>query len=104
MNFGADQYDANDPVELAQQKSFFSYFYLTINIGCVGAFGFCVNLATSEVTPQSPGSGFFKAYAIAAAAMMLAFLAFVSGTKRYAGTGGVTRKPMISIIRKHLTE
>merc|ERR1711959_113326 len=102
MNFGADQYDANDEVELGQQKQFFSYFYLTINVGAVGAFGFFVSLATSESGLYSAGSGYFKAYVVAAAGMAIAFLAFVSGTPRYAGKGGVTHTPMVSVIAKHL--
>lgn len=102
MNFGADQYDTSDEEELRQQKSFFSYFYLTINIGCVGAFGFCVNLATSDSTPTHAGVGYLEAYIIAAAGMTLAFLAFVSGTPRYKGRGGVTHTPMVSVIREHL--
>merc|ERR1712151_1288265 len=28
VNVGAEQYDGNDPVELEQQKSYFSYFYM----------------------------------------------------------------------------
>lgn len=102
MNFGADQYDTSDDLELQQQKSFFSYFYLTINIGCVGAFGFCVNLATSDSTPTNAGTGYMAAYIIAAAGMTTAFLAFVSGTPKYSGKGGVTHTPMISVIRQHL--
>ncbi|OLQ08920.1 Protein NRT1/ PTR FAMILY 8.4 [Symbiodinium microadriaticum] len=42
MNFGADQYDTQDPEEEVQQKAFFSYFYLTINVGVVFAMGFTV--------------------------------------------------------------
>mmetsp|Transcript_37159 Transcript_37159/g.95969 ORF Transcript_37159/g.95969 Transcript_37159/m.95969 type:complete len:396 (+) Transcript_37159:690-1877(+) len=104
MNFGATQYDENDPVEVAQRESFFSYFYLTINIGAFIAYGFLINLSTSESTSASPGSGYFKAYVIAAVAMGIAVLAFVSGTPKYTGKGGVTRTPMISVIRKHLVE
>merc|ERR1719408_1123862 len=74
VNFGAEQYDENDPDEADQQKSFFSYFYLTINVGCLGAFGFNVNLATSDVTKESPGSGYFKAFMNAAGAMTIAIL------------------------------
>jgi len=104
MNFGAEQYDTNDAAEREQLKSFFSYFYLVINIGCLGAFGYCVNLATSDATKSDPGNGYFKAYCIAAVGMMLALLAFVSGTPRYAGTGGVTHKPMISVMRSYLMD
>lgn len=104
MNFGADQYDASNPEELVQQRAFFSYFYLTINLGVVGAFGFCVNLATSEETRLGPGNGYFKAYVIAGLAMGLASLAYLAGTPRYIGKGGVLRVPTISVLRRHLLQ
>lgn len=50
VNFGADQYDANDPEEAEQQKSFFSYFYMVINIGAVFAAIWTSSMATSDVT------------------------------------------------------
>jgi peptide/histidine transporter 3/4 len=85
MTFGAAQYDETDPIERAQQKTFFSYFYLMINVGAGISFGFLINITTSEATSTSLGWGFFKVYCIAAAAMGLAVLAFLpahAGTKR----------------------
>ncbi|CAK9067597.1 Solute carrier family 15 member 2 (Peptide transporter 2) (PEPT2) [Durusdinium trenchii] len=82
MNFGADQYDTEDAEELVQQKAFFSYFYLTINIGVVFAMGFTVNLATSGSSEASAGTGYLKAYCIAAGAMLIALLCFALGTPR----------------------
>lgn len=104
MNFGAAQYDATDPTERAQQKTFFSYFYLTINLGVVGAFGYTTNLATSRATADSPGSGFLYAYLIAAIAMGTAFLVYLSGTPKYTARGGVTHTPVVSVIRRHIAE
>lgn len=102
MNFGADQYDTTDVVEREQQRSFFSYFYLTINIGVIGANGYTSNLATSDSTSSDPGAGYFKSYLIAAVAMCLAFLAFLAGTPRYAARGGVVRTRVLSVLRMHL--
>mmetsp|Transcript_28967 Transcript_28967/g.68884 ORF Transcript_28967/g.68884 Transcript_28967/m.68884 type:complete len:612 (-) Transcript_28967:16-1851(-) len=102
MNFGADQYDVQDAEERAQQKTFFSYFYLTINIGVVFAMGFTVNLATSGSTTASAGSGYVKAFCIAACAMFTALCCFALGTPRYVGKGRAQRRPMVSIIWKHL--
>lgn len=102
MNFGADQYDTEDPEELVQQKAFFSYFYLTINIGVVFAMGYTVNLATSGSTEESAGSGYLKSYSIAAAAMLTALSCFALGTPRYVGKGRVQRRPMASVIWRHL--
>eukprot|EP00931_Biecheleriopsis_adriatica_P124097 TRINITY_DN99193_c0_g1_i1.p1 TRINITY_DN99193_c0_g1~~TRINITY_DN99193_c0_g1_i1.p1 ORF type:complete len:632 (-),score=93.29 TRINITY_DN99193_c0_g1_i1:28-1923(-) len=104
MNFGADQYDAEDEVEQAQQKAFFSYFYLTINLGVVVAMGFTVNLATSDSTTASAGYGYLYAYSTAAAAMALAILSFLLGTPRYTAKGGVAHTPMVSVIWRHLAD
>uniref|UniRef100_A0A7S1FCP5 Uncharacterized protein n=1 Tax=Noctiluca scintillans TaxID=2966 RepID=A0A7S1FCP5_NOCSC len=103
MNFGAEQYDENDEEERKQQQTFFSYFYLCINVGCVFAYGYTVNAATAGAALGRAGSGFFHAYRIAAGAMLLAAGAFLLGTPRYRSLAGVTRKPMISVIRRHLT-
>jgi len=102
MNFGAEQYDENDEEERKQQQTFFSYFYLCINVGCVFAYGYTVNAATADAKTDQAGSGFFRAYLIAAGAMLLAAGAFLTGTPRYRSLAGVDRKPMISVIRRHL--
>jgi len=104
VNFGAEQYDENDPEEVEQQKSFFSYFYLTINIGSIFASVWITGLATSKVTAAGPGEGFFYAYTVAAIAMGLALAAFIFGTPFYSPESKAipTRKPMVSIVRQHL--
>eukprot|EP00441_Pelagodinium_beii_P025945 CAMPEP_0197677352 /NCGR_PEP_ID=MMETSP1338-20131121/88260_1 /TAXON_ID=43686 ORGANISM="Pelagodinium beii, Strain RCC1491" /NCGR_SAMPLE_ID=MMETSP1338 /ASSEMBLY_ACC=CAM_ASM_000754 /LENGTH=554 /DNA_ID=CAMNT_0043258167 /DNA_START=138 /DNA_END=1802 /DNA_ORIENTATION=- len=102
MNFGADQYDTEDADEAVQQKAFFSYFYLTINIGVVFAMGFTVNLATSHSTTADAGDGYMQSYGIATGAMLLAIISFAAGTPKYVGKGGVTHAPMVSVIWKHL--
>ncbi|CAK9067731.1 unnamed protein product [Durusdinium trenchii] len=102
MNFGADQYDTEDAEELVQQKAFFSYFYLTINIGVVFAMGFTVNLATSGSSEASAGTGYLKAYCIAAGAMLIALLCFALGTPRYVAKGRVARRPMLRVLAAHL--
>lgn len=102
MNFGADQYDTEDPEELVQQKAFFSYFYLTINIGVVFAMGYTVNLATSGSTEDSAGSGYLKSYIIAAVAMGTALGCFALGTPRYVGKGRVQRRPLGTVLWRHL--
>jgi len=104
VNFGAEQYDESDPDEMEQQKAFFSYFYLTINIGSVFASVWIAGLAVSTVTTAGPGQGFFYAYTIAAIAMALALCAFIFGTPFYSPESKAipTKKPMVSIVRKHL--
>lgn len=106
VNFGAEQYDITIPEEVDQQKAFFSYFYMTINIGSIFASIWLAGLATSKVSQAGPGNGFFLAYLAAAIAMCLSLLSFLAGTGRYSAASKMapTKKPMISIIRKHLTE
>jgi dipeptide/tripeptide permease len=104
VNFGAEQYDENDPEEAEQQKAFFSYFYMTINIGSVFASVWIAGLATSTTTSSGPGQGYFYAYTVAAVAMAISLTAFVVGTPRYSPESKAipTKKPMVSIIKKHL--
>jgi len=102
MNFGAEQYNENDEEDRNEQQTFFSYFYLTINIGCTGAYGYAVNLATSDSSQGHTGSGFFKSYLIAAVAMLVAACAFVVGTPLYQ-INTATPTPMMSNLLRHLT-
>lgn len=104
MTFGASQYDESDPIERVEQKTFFSYFYLMINVGAGVSFGFLVNIATSEVDPatDSIGWGFFKCYCIAAGCMGFAVLAFLAGTCRYKKEPPAVHKPMVSVICKYM--
>lgn len=105
VNFGADQYDVSDPVEAQQQKSYFSYFYMVINVGSVFSAIWTVSLATSRVTKDEAGSGFMMSFTIAAVCMFLALMIFLAGTPRYSAESKsvVTKIPMVSIIFKHLT-
>lgn len=108
MTFGASQYDESDPIERSQQKTFFSYFYLMINVGAGVSFGFLVNISTKDVTRSGDppvtdmGSGFFTCYVIAAGAMGFAVLSFLAGTCRYKKEPPAVHKPMISVICKYL--
>jgi dipeptide/tripeptide permease len=104
VNFGAEQYDERIPDEVEQQKAFFSYFYLTINVGSFVSSVWIVGLATSTTDAQGPGQGYFYAYLVAAIAMGLALATFILGTPFYSqeSKSVPTKKPMVSIIRKHL--
>lgn len=106
VNFGADQYDTDDPVEAEQQKAYFSYFYMVINIGSIFSAIWTVSLATNDVNSKNAGTGFVKSFTIAAVAMAMALLTFVAGTPKYSEKSRkpVQRTPMVSIIRKHLVQ
>ena len=82
-NFGGDQYDVHDPNEQKEQESFFNWFYLSINVSAAVAFGYLVTLATNGSGAIPAEWGFTAAYSIAAAAMSIAVIAFVLGSKKY---------------------
>jgi len=106
VNFGADQYDTSDPEELEQQKSFFSYFYMVINIGSIFSAIWTVSIATDGVSSTGIGDGFFTALMIAAVCMTLSLMMFVLGTPRYSAESkaGVTPSGMIGCIYQHIAE
>jgi len=84
MNFGASQITAEGEEADKQRESFFSYFYISINVGVFGAFLYLVTLATSGQPPLVPKDwGYFAAYLIATIAMAIAGVLYVSGTKIY---------------------
>jgi len=82
--FGADQIDPSLPDAKKRKESFFMYFYLMINVGCVVAFGFLASVATAGLPGLVPvEDGFFAAYMTSSALMALALLCYVSGTPWY---------------------
>ena len=73
--FGADQIDPHGENAEQHNQAFFLYLYLTVNVGCVIAFGFLANVATSGLPPLVPKqNGFFCAYLITALLMAMALL------------------------------
>jgi len=84
MNFGASQITDTSERGDKQRESFFSWFYVAINIGVFIAFLYLVTLATSGQEPIVPKNwGFFAAYFLATCFMALAGIMYVSGTKMY---------------------
>jgi len=82
--FGADQIDPALPDVAQRKESFFMYFYMTINVGCLVAFGFLASIATSGLPGLIPADeGFFWAYTIASVLMALALLSYLGGTPWY---------------------
>merc|ERR1719428_589453 len=106
VNFGAEQYDENDPDEAQQQKAYFSYFYLVINIGGLFASVWMPGLATAGVTTTDVGNGFFYAFLAAAIAMAVSLLVYIAGTPKYslASKAVPARSNMLSIVWRHLLE
>lgn len=81
--FGADQIDPLEPSAAAKRESFFSYFYVTINLGSCVAFGFLASVATNGLGNISAEDGFLFAYLVAAFAMAVALIIFVGGRGVY---------------------
>eukprot|EP00931_Biecheleriopsis_adriatica_P038088 TRINITY_DN21841_c0_g1_i1.p1 TRINITY_DN21841_c0_g1~~TRINITY_DN21841_c0_g1_i1.p1 ORF type:complete len:547 (+),score=98.79 TRINITY_DN21841_c0_g1_i1:188-1828(+) len=81
--FGADQIDPSDPQVARKKELFFSYFYVTINLGSCVAFGFLATAATNGIGSISKQDGFFFAYMVAASAMALALVIFLAGSFCY---------------------
>mmetsp|Transcript_15144 Transcript_15144/g.32662 ORF Transcript_15144/g.32662 Transcript_15144/m.32662 type:complete len:697 (-) Transcript_15144:243-2333(-) len=84
-NFGADQIGSDTEEQKETQKKFFSYFYMSINVGVLFAFGFLVNLTThGEPKLGIPvEDGYFAAYIAAAISMIMVVLVFVGSTRLY---------------------
>ncbi|KAG8382475.1 hypothetical protein BUALT_Bualt05G0081100 [Buddleja alternifolia] len=73
--FGADQFDEEDPKEAYSKVSFFSYFYLALNLGSLFS-----NTILGYFEDEGMWAlGFWASTASAFAALLL----FLSGTKRY---------------------
>jgi peptide/histidine transporter 3/4 len=82
-NFGADQYDTSVPGQAEAQEKFFSWFYLSINLGSAVAYGYLTTLGSNGGLGIPKSHGYFAAYAIAASCMLLAVYLFRSGRPRY---------------------
>uniref|UniRef100_A0A7S0AG66 Uncharacterized protein n=1 Tax=Pyrodinium bahamense TaxID=73915 RepID=A0A7S0AG66_9DINO len=82
-NFGADQYDTSDPAQAAAQEKFFSWFYLSINIGSAVAYGYLTTMGSNGGLGVPKSYGYFAVYAIAAGCMVLAVGLFCSGRAHY---------------------
>lgn len=89
MNFGANQITATGEKGDKQRESFFTWFYVAINFGCLVPYLYLVTLATNGQGETIPKEwGFFACYLVATVAMSIAGLMYVSGTCLY-----VTSKP-----------
>jgi peptide/histidine transporter 3/4 len=82
-NFGADQFDVSTPEGKAAQESFFSWFYVSINIGSGVAYGFLTTFATSGGLGVPRAYGYFAVYVVAAIAMLFGVFLFSLGKPYY---------------------
>ena len=99
-NFGADQIGDETESQRECQKTYFSLFYLAINVGVLLAFGFFTNITTGGLpglVPQSEGYSF--AYGAGAIFMMVAVLIFISFTGSYRRLPGNGLGPVKRLVR-----
>jgi len=102
-NFGADQIGDESPEQRECQKSYFSWFYLMINVGVFIAFGYLAN-TTTQGAPYIGvdwSEGYFFAYGIGALFMLLAiglFVSFSAGYLKVPGGGLGPFKTLVSHI------
>lgn len=98
-SFGADQFDDTDPDERVKKGSFFNWFYLSINIGCL--------VSSSVLVWIQENAGWGIGYGIPALCMCIAIGCFLFGTSRYrfrnpVGSSPVTRmfQVLVAAFRK----
>jgi len=99
-NFGADQIGDESPEQRECQKSYFSWFYLMINVGVFIAFGFLAN-TTTQGAPYigvDSSEGYFFAYGIGALFMLLAIGLFVSFSAGYVKIPGGGLGPFKTLV------
>eukprot|EP00434_Breviolum_minutum_P021988 symbB.v1.2.019410.t1/scaffold1560.1/size111759/1 len=99
-NFGADQIGDITEKQRECQKTFFSLFYLSINIGVLIAFGFLTNTTTGGLPGVvSPSEGYSFAYGSGAGCMILAVLIFISFTNSFTMLPGNGLGPVRRLVR-----
>ncbi|KAL6311498.1 hypothetical protein AAG906_009774 [Vitis piasezkii] len=74
--FGADQFDEEDPEEKQSKTSFYSYFYVALNIGCLFS-------GTVLLYMESMMGNFSLGFWISTSCAIVAFVLLLSGTRRY---------------------
>ncbi|KAI7731803.1 hypothetical protein M8C21_027541 [Ambrosia artemisiifolia] len=73
--FGSDQFDETDKEEKTQMARFFNWFFFFISIGSLGAVTVLVYIQDHQGRPWG--------YGIIACAIVIGWVIFLSGTKRY---------------------
>ena len=99
-NFGADQIGDETESQRECQKTYFSLFYLAINIGVLLAFGFFTNITTGGLPGLvDPTEGYSFAYGAGAVFMVVAVLIFIGFTGSYRRLPGNGLGPVKRLVR-----
>ncbi|KAF1317014.1 Proton-dependent oligopeptide transporter, partial [Globisporangium splendens] len=83
ITLGADQFDPNDPKEVVQKNTYFSYFYFCINAGATVSYGYFSTLCVDGSSLIPAEYGYFATYMICAAVMAIAIVFLLIGYPRY---------------------
>ncbi|OQS06039.1 Proton-dependent Oligopeptide Transporter (POT) Family [Thraustotheca clavata] len=83
ITIGADQFNPNDPKEVAQKVTFFSYFYWCVNFGSVFSYGYLATLSVEGGGSISKDYGYFATFLICSCVMAVALFFFFLGHSRY---------------------
>mmetsp|Transcript_33294 Transcript_33294/g.78958 ORF Transcript_33294/g.78958 Transcript_33294/m.78958 type:complete len:662 (+) Transcript_33294:161-2146(+) len=73
--FGADQFDEHDPQDAKDKKSFFMWFYFTVNCGSL--------IGTTAVVYVQEQVSWAIGYAVPAIALLVAICSFLIGSPKY---------------------
>ncbi|MED6198334.1 hypothetical protein PIB30_065409 [Stylosanthes scabra] len=73
--FGADQFDEEDPKEQRSKASFYSYYYVALNLGCL--------VAETILTYIETSGEWILGFWICTCSALFSFLLLLSGTPRY---------------------
>ncbi|CAN6294051.1 unnamed protein product [Urochloa humidicola] len=73
--FGADQFDPNDPVELAKKSSFFNWYFFLITTSSL--------LSGTVIVWLQENVGWAVGYVIPTVLMLFCFIAFLAGSRVY---------------------
>lgn len=99
-NFGADQIGDHTEEQRKCQKVYFSMFYLSINVGVLGAFAFFANETTTGLPGLVPVvEGYAFAYGAGAICMLVAMTLFIGSTRLYKRLPGSGLGPAKELVR-----
>eukprot|EP00929_Paragymnodinium_shiwhaense_P064187 TRINITY_DN32130_c0_g1_i1.p1 TRINITY_DN32130_c0_g1~~TRINITY_DN32130_c0_g1_i1.p1 ORF type:complete len:656 (+),score=134.28 TRINITY_DN32130_c0_g1_i1:79-2046(+) len=97
--FGAEQFGDNTPEEKQMRTQFFSWFYLSINIGVLVSFGFLANTTTNGLGKWvDPQHGYTFAYGFGAIVMFLAMGAYLFSTPLYKKVAASGTRPFRDLV------
>ncbi|CAK9044753.1 unnamed protein product [Durusdinium trenchii] len=83
-NFGADQFDSRSAAGRKAREEFYTYFYMSINVGVLLSYGFLTTLCSSGLPGLVPKDlGYATSYFLAATSMCVALTVFLCYSSSY---------------------